>query len=474
MDNFDNEDNNKDNFNNVDNNENTTPETESNSYSRFEKPIPDFNKTQVIPTAYTEVKTKQDDNYNNQRNDKGKLRVFSYISVALISSMIGGLLFSAIALYAIPGSSIFKDTPLYKSLASNSASTITQQSSNILMPTSTSISTAPGAALTIAQIAKKVGPAVVAVSTEVSTSQADQFIIPGQNGQSAPNSPSTPNSPTTPSSPSGQGATQEIGMGTGIIFNSDGYIVTNYHVISGGSTIKVILQDKKEVGATIVNYDANLDLAVIKMNDKSDIPGIATLGDSSALQVGDSVVAIGNPMGKELIGSVTSGIVSALNRQISVDSKTLTYIQTDAAINPGNSGGPLINSQGQVIGINTAKYGGNGVEGLGFAIPINVVKTNVGNLVKQLLRLGVSAMDVTKDIATQYNEPLGVLVSTVETGSVAQKAGIKVNDVIVKFDGKAVATVAELNTIKAKHKAGDSVRIDIIRNGSPLTVQAKF
>jgi serine protease Do len=444
---------NMDNFNNENNNVNNTPESESQSYSRFEKPVPEYNKTEVITKPVTD--------YNQSRNDRGKSRAFSYISVALISSMIGGLLFSAIALYAIPSTSIFKDTALYKSLASNTATTTSTQSTNALIPTSTSTLATPSGALTVAQIAKKVGPAVVAVSTEVTTNQSNIFMLPGQNNQSSQNSQS------------GQ-SSQEVGMGTGIIFNSDGYIVTNYHVISGGQTIKVILQDNKEVGATIVNYDANLDLAVIKMNDKSDIPGIAELGDSSTLQVGDPVVAIGNPMGKELIGSVTSGIVSALNRQISVDNKTLSYIQTDAAINSGNSGGPLINSQGQVIGINTAKYGGSGVEGLGFAIPINVVKTNVGSLVKQLLRLGVSAMDITKDISAQYNEPIGVLVSTVETGSVAEKAGIKINDVIVKFDGQTVTTVAELNTIKAKHKAGDSVRVDLIRNGSPLAVQVKF
>ena len=181
--------------------------------------------------------------------------------------------------------------------------------------------------LTIPEIVKKVSPAVVAISTSSSTAN---------------------------SSFRGQTAQQE-GVGTGIIFNQDGYILTNYHVISGAQTIKVLLSDGKEVSAKVVNFDAASDVAVIKLVDNTRVPGVAEFGDSDMLEVGESVVAIGNPLGKEFLASVTTGVVSAVNRQVSIESKDLKFIQTDAAINPGNSGGPLVNSKGQVIGINTAK-----------------------------------------------------------------------------------------------------------------------
>ncbi len=155
-------------------------------------------------------------------------------------------------------------------------------------------------------------------------------------------------------------------MGTGIIFSEDGYILTNYHVISGAQNIKVMLSDGKEVSAKVINYDAAADVAVIKLAENTKVPGVAEFGDSDMLEVGESVVAIGNPLGKEFIGSVTTGIVSAVNRQVSIENKDLKFIQTDAAINPGNSGGPLVNSKGQVIGINTAKIASRRGRRIGF------------------------------------------------------------------------------------------------------------
>jgi serine protease Do len=218
-----------------------------------------------------------------------------------------------------------------------------------------------------------------------------------------------------------------------------------------------------------------MDLAVIKVTEKTTMPGVAELGNSKDLQVGDQVVAIGNPLGKEFLGSVTSGIVSALNREVQVEnSKTQTLIQTDAAINPGNSGGPLVNSQGQVIGINSAKLGGNGVEGMGFSIPIDLIKPKISSLSKPLLLLGITCRDVSSDDAKQYNVPVGVGVIQVNPNSSAQKAGLEANDIITKFDGKSVKTTDELNSIKSSHKAGDEISIEVYRNGSTKSLTLKL
>lgn len=367
----------------------------------------------------------------NKKYKKGKgKKIASYIAVGLICSIISGAASGAASLYLIPKTGFFKSSPLYESL--------TQQASNSNSSYKASPIIATSSGLTVADIAKKVSPAVVGVSTKSSVSS--NFL-----GQSQ----------------------EEDGMGSGIIFNSDGYILTNYHVISGAQQITVILSNKKEVSAKVVNYDSSMDLAVIKITEKVTMPAVAELGNSKDLQVGDQVVAIGNPLGKEFLGSVTSGIVSALNREVQVEnSKTQTLIQTDAAINPGNSGGPLVNSQGQVIGINSAKLGGNGVEGMGFAIPIDLIKPKISSLSKPLLLLGITCRDVSSDDAQQYNVPVGVAVIQVNPNSSAQKAGLQANDIITKFDGKSIKTTDELNSIKSSHKAGDEINIEVYRNGS--------
>jgi len=246
--------------------------------------------------------------------------------------------------------------------------------------------------------------------------------------------------------------------------------LTNYHVISGATNIKVMLSNGKEVSAKVVNYDAAADVAVIKLAANTKVPGIAEFGDSDMLQVGESVVAIGNPLGKEFIGSVTTGVVSAVNRQVSIENKDLKFIQTDAAINPGNSGGPLVNSKGQVIGINTAKIGEAGVEGLGFAIPINTVNPKMENLIKPILNIGISCRDITQEISKEYNIPVGVYISQIKEYSAAEKSGLLAADIITKFDGQKIKTVAEINKIKATHKAGDVVKIELVRNKKTIKI----
>lgn len=371
----------------------------------------------------------------NKKNNKGKgKKIASYVAVGLICTIIGGTASGIASLYVLPKTSFFKSSPLYENLSQQASSNNNNYKASPVVATN--------GGLTIAEIAKKVSPAVVGVSTKSTVSSSNSFF-------------------------GGSQSQEQDGMGSGIIFNSDGYILTNYHVISGAQQITVILSNKKEVPAKVVNYDSSMDLAVIKLTGNVTLPGVAELGNSSALQVGDQVVAIGNPLGKEFLGSVTSGIVSALNRQVQVDSSTTeTFIQTDAAINPGNSGGPLVNSLGQVIGINSAKIGTSGVEGIGFAIPIDLVKPKISSLSKPILMLGITCSDISSSDAQQNNVPQGVAVIQVNPSSPAEKAGLQANDIITKFDGKNITSTDELNSIKASHKAGDKINIQVYRNGS--------
>ncbi|MCC9293781.1 trypsin-like peptidase domain-containing protein [Clostridium sp. WLY-B-L2] len=374
----------------------------------------------------------------SQKHSRGK-KIFSYISLALISSLIGASLSAAAFLYVVPNTDFFKNTPLYETINS----TQTKPSQTQVSP----ISTSSKSGLTIAEIAKKVSPAVVGVSTKSISQYSDMFGF--SDGQSS----------------------EDDGMGSGIIINSDGYILTNYHVIQGAQSISVILSNKKTVSAKVVNYDENQDLAVIKVTTKTEMPAVAELGNSDNVQVGDSVVAIGNPLGKELLGSVTSGIISATKREITVGNTTQSFLQTDAAINPGNSGGALVNSLGQVIGVNSAKIGGNGVEGIGFAIPINTVASKLNGLLKPILKIGIACVDIDSSLSKKYNIPEGVYVKEIEKSSPAEKAGLEPEDIIQKFDGKSIKTVEEINKIKSTHKSGDTVSVVIYRDGSTKTLQ---
>lgn len=414
-------------------------------------------------------------NNTNSKDDtlvhrfKGK-KFLSYIVVAVIASFVGGSICASAFLYFIPNTGFFKSTPLYQSMSS---STVANQAASQPQTTqqASPVSTSSGSGLTTTEIAKKVSPAVVGVSTKSivqndSYDNSDSSIFGNSYGDSDNNS-----DPFGDSSSGNDSSSEEDGMGSGIIINSEGYVLTNYHVVQGAQSIKVILSNKKQVDAKLINYDANQDLAVIKVTSKTTMPAIAELGDSSKVQVGDSVVAIGNPLGTQLLGSVTSGIISATNRAISVGTTTQNFLQTDAAINPGNSGGALVNSMGQVIGINSAKIGGNGVEGIGFAIPINTVKSKLSGLLKPVLKIGIAGRDIDSTMSQQYDIPKGVYVAEVEEFSAAEKAGIKVGDVIQKFDGKSISSVNDINTLKAKHKSGDVVSVVVSRNNSTKTLK---
>lgn len=261
--------------------------------------------------------------------------------------------------------------------------------------------------------------------------------------------------------------------GSGIIYSEDGYIITNYHVIedavnSSSAAVKITLSDETEYQAEIVGTDKVTDLALLKIDPEEKLTP-ATFGDSSNIQVGELAVAIGNPLGQEFAGSVTVGYISALNRDITTDGRTYNVIQTDAAINPGNSGGALVNSKGEVIGINTIKISDDSVEGLGFAIPSNDALKIIEELkvTGKIIRpyVGIYGIDLDEATATRNRLVEGIYVYQVQDGSPAQEAGLQNGDIIVEFDGQEVKTTQELNDIKNKKEIGDSVHIKVYRAG---------
>ncbi|KNY26525.1 S1C family serine protease [Pseudobacteroides cellulosolvens] len=385
--------------------------------------------------------------------------ILQLVIVAVVSSMIGGTIvgsyFQFLAPAVQPSSKSFFSNFIGSSDNSNTSSGTNENAGTIkkveIVQTEDSAVTA---------IAEKVSPSIVGIRV---TYKTKSFIFDmSQEGKSE---------------------------GSGIIIKPDGYIMTNYHVVKAaaesvrGSNAKleVILPSQKDkpYEADIIGGDEKTDLAVIKIN-ATNLPAVE-FGNSDNLKIGELAVAIGNPAGLEYMGSVTVGVISGVNRTIPIDDgKELRLIQTDAAINPGNSGGALLNSKGQVIGINTAKIGENGYEGLGFAIPINKAKEITDSLmefkyVKGRPLLGIeSDPNFNEEVAKQYDVPMGVLVAQVTPFSGAYKGGIKAGDIITKFDGKAVKSVEEINELKVKHKPGDTVAVVVYRDGETLTLQVQL
>ena len=260
----------------------------------------------------------------------------------------------------------------------------------------------------------------------------------------------------------------EQGSGSGVILSSDGYIVTNNHVIENATAISVILNNGKEYSAKLIGRDATTDLAVIKI-DAQNLT-YAQVGNSSSLRVGETAIAIGNPLGQEFAGTTTKGIISGLNRSVTIDDKTLNLIQTDAAINPGNSGGALVDEYGYLIGINTAKISSNTLEGLGFAIPIDEAKPIIQDLmtsgyVKGRPVIGIGGRAVTKEDAKAYNLKVGVYVVSMTPNGPAYVSGIKVGDIIVECEGEPIETVDDINEIKNKKSPGDIIKVKVYRAG---------
>ena len=298
--------------------------------------------------------------------------------------------------------------------------------------------------MSIVDIARQVGPAVVGI-TATGESSSGMFLIPQQTQSS----------------------------GSGIIISSDGYIVTNNPVVEGASSLKVTLNTMEEYDAKLVGTDPQTDLAVIKI----EATGLtaAVLGNSSDVEVGELAIAIGNPLGQELAGTVTTGIISATNRQVTVDDVEYTLLQTDAAINEGNSGGALVNAYGEVIGINSVKMASTGVEGLGFAIPSDIAKPVISDLIEYGYVtgrpvIGISGRNITEEMSQYYDLPVGVYIQTITEFSAAEKAGLRPGDVIIQCDGQTVETVDELNEIRDQHQVGDTLTLTIVRNGERMEV----
>jgi len=266
----------------------------------------------------------------------------------------------------------------------------------------------------------------------------------------------------------------ERGTGSGVIYDSNGLIVTNNHVVEGAQEIIVSLSDGHSYKGTVLGADAATDLAVVKI-DASDLPAV-TFGDSSTIQVGEPAIAIGNPLGLEFRGSVTAGIISALNRSIEIGERKFNLIQTDAAINPGNSGGALVNADGELIGINSAKIAVSNVEGIGFAIPINAVKPIISELASKgrVAHPYVGASLIDKEIAAHYGFDAdlqgGLFIMKLAKNGPLANAGARTGDIIIKFDGENVSTVADLRAKLAQHKVGDTVKIVIRRSDSERTL----
>lgn len=289
--------------------------------------------------------------------------------------------------------------------------------------------------LTITQRAQKVQPSAVGIVAYV---QSSQSIFGGEQSQ-----------------------------GSGIILSKNGYIVTNAHVVAGATSVKVVLNDDSEYNATIVGTDEKTDLAVLKVEADNLTP--AEFGNSDQLEIGEQVITVGNPGGLELAGSVTVGYVSALNRPITTTTgNTINCIQTDAAINPGNSGGALVNTYGQVIGINSQKIAATEFEGIGFAISINEAQPIINDLIEHGYVTGRVKMGITMQILDQFTAQMngyvpGVGVVSVEQNSPASKAGLVPGDIITEIDGESVVTQESLANILAKHKPGDVITLTVYR-----------
>ena len=336
--------------------------------------------------------------------------------------------------------------------------------------------------LSIPEIAKKCRSSVVAIETETKVvyNNYDNYYTPfgsmfgygygyGYGGRG------------------GRGGTQEYtetAAGSGIIISEDGYILTNNHVISGADKITVYVNsgeddaEEQTYEATLVGSSENNDIAVLKI----DAEGLnaAAFGDSDQLEVGELAVAIGNPMGK-VHGSVTAGIISAVEQELTIDDVTINAIQTDAAINPGNSGGALFDSYGNVIGVVYAKSSSVSIEGIGYAIPVNNIKELVEQMINDpdsvkdqtkgsQIMLGITIQNITEDMSKQYSMPVGVYITEVSTMSAAERAGLQKGDIIVGFAGEDVKTADELNALKAKQTPGDTVAVKIDRNGKEMTL----
>lgn len=407
--------------------------------------------------------------YSAPDEDKKK-RSFGWFR-PLLGGVIGGGLALGIYTFTPLGDHQTQDTSNPAPAQETSSVTAKQTSSDSGSGKSANSSSANSSS--ISNMVEDISPAIVGITNlQKQQSSSDLF---GFGSSSDSNSNSS-------------GDDAETGSGSGVIFkkaNGQAYIITNNHVVEGASSLKVSLYDGTDVTAKLVGSDSLTDLAVLEISDKH-VTKTASFGSSSALRTGESVIAIGDPLGKDLSRTVTQGIVSGLNRTVSISTSagesSINVIQTDAAINPGNSGGPLLNTDGKIIGINSMKISESDVEGIGFAIPSNDVKPIAEELLTkgQVERpyIGVSMIDL-EQVPQNYQEGTlglfgkqlnkGVYIREVAQGSPAAKAGLKAEDIIISLKGKETDTGSELRNILYKNtKVGSTVDVKIIRNGKEI------
>lgn len=432
----------------------------------------DFNHTENNNEMENETNTYQPltpsgSHNNNKKNPKNSKKLAKKIGAITLSAV----LFGSVAAGSFQAVNYF--SPFSKTTGSSGSTTSNNSSSTSLLKTTAVSGSSNTGSLDVSDITTSAMPSIVAITNKSVQEVQDYFSQFGFGGQ-------------------GQPQTQETeSQGSGIIIgknDSELLMVTNNHVVEGADTLSVCFIDNQVYEAAIKGTDPENDLAVIAVpldsisDDTMSKIAVASIGDSDSLKVGEQVVAIGNALGYGQ--SVTTGIVSAVNRTLSSnssdtqdsnsssdDSSSATYIQTDAAINPGNSGGALLNMNGEVIGINSAKLASTEVEGMGYAIPISRVSDIIDNLMNQTTRtkvdsdkqgtIGIKGINVTSDVQEKYNLPKGIYVSEVTSGSAAEKAGITSGSVITKFDGKSVTDIESLQDLLQYYKAGETVELTL-------------
>ena len=432
----------------------------------------DFNHTENNNEMENETNTYQPltpsgSHNNNKKNPKNSKKRAKKIGAITLSAV----LFGSVAAGSFQAVNYF--SPFSKTTGSSGSTASNNSSSTSLLKTTAVSGSSNTGSLDVSDITTSAMPSIVAITNKSVQEVQDYFSQFGFGGQ-------------------GQPQTQETeSQGSGIIIgknDSELLMVTNNHVVEGADTLSVCFIDNQVYEAAIKGTDPENDLAVIAVpldsisDDTMSQIAVASIGDSDSLKVGEQVVAIGNALGYGQ--SVTTGIVSAVNRTLSSnssdtqdsnsssdDSSSATYIQTDAAINPGNSGGALLNMNGEVIGINSAKLASTEVEGMGYAIPISRVSDIIDNLMNQTTRtkvdsdkqgtIGIKGINVTSDVQEKYNLPEGIYVSEVTSGSAAEKAGITSGSVITKFDGKSVTDIESLQDLLQYYKAGETVELTL-------------
>ena len=383
--------------------------------------------------------------YNKKEKKEKKPRLFlTAVCSALAASVFTAAVFGTGMYY------INKNNTSSLEAAQNSAYTQQVASSSSDSSSDSAVTTANSnkKVLTIPEIAAQVGPSVVGVINKTKV-QPQRYYDPfsGRYYYSADENTDE---------------MVEQGSGSGIIISTDGYIVTNQHVIDGAQEVSIILNTGDEITAQIIGQDVKTDLAVLKIDTDKTLTA-AVLGDSTSVQVGELAVAIGNPMGQEFSGSVTAGIISAVNRTMTIENRTYNLLQTDAAINSGNSGGALINQYGEVIGINSVKLSESGVEGMGFAIAISEAKPIIDDLMSNGYVTGRPLVGISVQ-ETKY----GLFVASVKENSGAADAGLQEGDLIISVDGQKVSSTTEINDLRDQKKPGDTMVFRVLRDGEQI------